>query len=164
MKRRGWTAALILALMTTPPVAAHAHGDAEPGWSFDPWVVIPLLTSGLLYAVGTSRLWRRAGIGRGIPAWQAISYFAGWLCLAGALVSPLHALGEHLFTAHMVEHEIIMACAAPLLALSRPVGRFSGLCRVASAAPWVWPPGAAGSACPGNSPPRHCPRRLFMAR
>ena len=42
--------------------------------------------------------------------------------LALALVSPLHWLGEHLFTAHMVEHEILMAVAAPLLVLARPGG------------------------------------------
>jgi cytochrome c oxidase assembly factor CtaG len=49
-------------------------------------------------------------------------FAAGWLALAAALVSPLHALGERLFTAHMIEHEILMVVAAPLLALSRPVG------------------------------------------
>jgi cytochrome c oxidase assembly factor CtaG len=38
------------------------------------------------------------------------------------VLSPLHELSEHLFTAHMVEHELIMAAAAPLLAVSRPIG------------------------------------------
>ena len=38
--------------------------------------------------------------------------------------SPLHWLGEHLFTAHMIDHEIIMACAAPLLAFAHPIGAF----------------------------------------
>jgi cytochrome c oxidase assembly factor CtaG len=37
-------------------------------------------------------------------------------------VSPLHWLGEHVFTFHMIEHEIVMAVAAPLLVLARPVG------------------------------------------
>jgi len=36
----------------------------------------------------------------------------------------LHWLGEHLFTAHMIEHELLMAVAAPLLAVSRPLGAF----------------------------------------
>jgi putative membrane protein len=104
------------------PGVANAHGDAGAAWTFDPWVTMPLLLSGSLYALGTVRLWRRAGIGRGIHGWQATCYAAGWLSLAGALVSPLHFLGEHLFTAHMIEHEIVMACAAPLLAFSRPIG------------------------------------------
>jgi cytochrome c oxidase assembly factor CtaG len=42
--------------------------------------------------------------------------------LASALLSPLHWLSEHLFTAHMLEHELLMAVAAPLLVLARPGG------------------------------------------
>jgi cytochrome c oxidase assembly factor CtaG len=76
----------------------------------------------MLYAYGTTVLWGRAGIGRGIRSWQATAYTLGWLMLAGALVSPLHWLGEHLFTFHMIEHEIIMALAAPLIAAARPFG------------------------------------------
>jgi len=115
-----------LCLLLSPSIA-HAHGDAAdstPEWSFDPYVCTLLFASAALYAIGTLRLWRHAGMGRGIHAWQTGCYAAGWLMLAGALLSPLHWLGEHLFSAHMVEHEIVMACAAPLLALSRPIGAF----------------------------------------
>ena len=38
------------------------------------------------------------------------------------MVSPLHWLGERLLSSHMIEHEILMAVAAPLLAVARPVG------------------------------------------
>jgi putative membrane protein len=117
----------MLLLLLLVPAAARAHGDhgsGTPEWSLDPWIVIPLLLSAGLYASGTARLWRNAGTGRGIRLRQVGCYSAGWLLLAGALLSPLHWMGEHLFTAHMVEHEIIMACAAPLLALARPVGAF----------------------------------------
>lgn len=93
-------------------------------WEFDPVVVVPLAVTGVLYAIGLRRLWLRAGIGRGVTRWQAIAFAAGWLTLAGALVSPLHELGEHLFVAHMVEHELLMAVAAPLLTSSRPLGTF----------------------------------------
>ena len=104
---------------------AFAHGDHDSlSWTFDPYVLGLLLLSAGLYATGTWRLWRRAGTGRGLRSWQALSYGAGWLLLVAALVSPLHWLGEHLFSAHMVEHEIVMAGAAPLLALSRPIGAF----------------------------------------
>lgn len=129
------------------PVAAAAHGgpvDAPPSWTFDPFVVVPLLLSGALYLLGTTVLWSRAGVGRGIRPWQVLSYSAGFLALAAALTSPLHWLGERLFTAHMIEHEIVMAVAAPLLALARPVGAFL----------WALPPrirrglGALGRAIP----------------
>ena len=119
VRRIWWVCILSLCVL---PGVANAHGDGEAAWTFDLPMTVPLLLSGGLYALGTVRLWHRAGLGRGIRFWQAACYAAGWLCLAGALVSPLHWLGEHLFTAHMVEHEIIMACAAPLIALSRPVG------------------------------------------
>jgi cytochrome c oxidase assembly factor CtaG len=39
-----------------------------------------------------------------------------------ALVTPLHAAGERLFAAHMLEHELLMLVAAPLLVMSRPIG------------------------------------------
>src|SRR5918993_40988 len=63
--------------------------------------------SGALYVVGVARLWRQAGLGRGVRLWQAACFAAGWTLLFGALVAPLHWLGERLFTAHMVEHEIL---------------------------------------------------------
>ena len=108
------------------PNCAFAHGGESdaPAWTWDPWVLVPLLLSGGLYLRGTLVLWRRAGWGRGIRPWRVASYALGWLALAGALLSPLHWLGERLFTAHMVEHEAVMAVAAPLLALARPVGAF----------------------------------------
>ncbi|NNM73136.1 cytochrome c oxidase assembly protein [Enterovirga aerilata] len=109
------------------PLAAVAHGgptDAPPSWTFDPVVVVPLIVCATLYVAGTLRLWSKAGAGRGIRPWQVVSYSAGLLALAGALTSPLHWLGERLFTAHMIEHEIVMAVAAPLLALARPFGAF----------------------------------------
>ncbi|HEY7385875.1 MAG TPA: cytochrome c oxidase assembly protein [Beijerinckiaceae bacterium] len=91
-------------------------------WTWDAWIVVPLAASVALYAVGITRLWRRAGIGRGVRLWQAACFAAAWLLLVAALVAPLHWLGERLFTAHMVEHEILMVLAAPLLVVARPIG------------------------------------------
>lgn len=96
----------------------------ELEWEWDPFVVTPLAISFGLYSIGLVALWRRAGIGRGVAVWQASCFFLGWLTLVGALVSPLHEYAEHLFTAHMIEHELLMAVAAPLLAVSRPLGTF----------------------------------------
>ena len=94
------------------------------GWEFDPFVVVPLALSAGLYARGTYLLWRRAGIGRGVTPTQALCFAVGLVALVSALISPLHELGEHLFVAHMTEHELLMAVAAPLLAISRPLGTF----------------------------------------
>jgi putative membrane protein len=100
------------------------HRMIELHWEWDPLVVTPLAVSLLLYIAGLVRLWARAGTGRGVSLVQALCFMAGWLTLTGALVSPLHEYGEHLFLAHMIEHELLMAVAAPLFALSRPLGMF----------------------------------------
>ena len=96
-------------------------GGAGSGlWTFDLWVTVPPLLAAALYATGIGRLWRRAGTGRGIHVWQAGCYMAGWLVLMLALVSPIHRWGTGLFSIHMVEHELVMGAAAPLLVLGRP--------------------------------------------
>jgi cytochrome c oxidase assembly factor CtaG len=117
---------LLAGLLAATPAAAH-HGSlifssAEVAWTYDLRVVVPLYLSATLYLSGTFRLWRRAGHGRGVRHWQAACFWLGWTFLALALVSPLHWLGEHLFTAHMIEHELLMVVAAPLLVLARPGG------------------------------------------
>ncbi|MBV8799472.1 MAG: cytochrome c oxidase assembly protein [Alphaproteobacteria bacterium] len=88
-------------------------------WSFDPFVTIPLALSGVFYIVGIRVLWRRSPAE--LQGWQAACFAGGWIALFVVLVTPPHEIGRHLFTAHMIEHEVLMAVAAPLLALSRPV-------------------------------------------
>ncbi|HEV8291888.1 MAG TPA: cytochrome c oxidase assembly protein [Tepidisphaeraceae bacterium] len=115
-------------LMMTPLMQILAHGDAPDdfaelmrAWSFEPLVVIGLVLSAVLYAVGLYRLWRAGGIGRGIRVWEAACYWLGWLALVVALVSPLHPWGRVLFSAHMTQHEILMLMAAPLIVLGHPL-------------------------------------------
>jgi putative membrane protein len=115
----------LLALMTAGEAQAHAGHvhwlEMKTIWTWDPWVTLPLAVSGGLYLAGLLRLWRRAGVGRGVKLWQAACFAAGWGLLVFALVAPLHWLGERLFVAHMIEHEILMALAAPLLVVGGPV-------------------------------------------
>jgi putative membrane protein len=108
-------------LLTAP---ACAHGQEGPWtatlWTFDPWLVVPLYAVALGYWLGTARVWRRTGFGRGIARWQVACFWGGWVALALALLSPLHWLGERLFAAHMVEHCILIAVAPPLIVFARP--------------------------------------------
>jgi cytochrome c oxidase assembly factor CtaG len=99
--------------------------DGAGLWTFDLWITLPLMLSAALYGTGLTSLWRRAGAGRGVPAWCAGCYAAGWLVLVLALVSPIHRWGTGLFSIHMIEHELVMAGAAPLLVLGRPGGTFA---------------------------------------
>ncbi|MDB5515571.1 MAG: Conserved Membrane protein of unknown function [Tardiphaga sp.] len=115
--------ALLLSLPAGPALGHGAPADgAEPMWTFDGWIVGPLLVLGGLHAFGSVALWRRAKDGRSVRRWMTAAFILGWLTLAGALVTPLHWLGERLFTFHMIEHEIVMAISAPLLVVARPIG------------------------------------------
>ncbi|HEX6319558.1 MAG TPA: cytochrome c oxidase assembly protein [Burkholderiales bacterium] len=78
-----------------------------------------------LYLLGVARLWRRAGAGRAIRLPHFAAFGAGWLVAAAALLSPLHHYAERLLWAHMVQHELLMVLAAPLLVLGKPVEAWS---------------------------------------
>lgn len=115
-------------------VPAHDGEVHQPSiwlmWSFDPWIVASLVIPAVVYIVGLRRLWRTAESGSGISRLQAAAFAAGWVSLAIALLSPLHPLGELLFAAHMMQHEILMLVSAPLMVLGRPL----------IAAVWAMPP------------------------
>src|SRR5581483_3974626 len=89
-------------------------------WSFEPGVVAALIVLATTYAIGIARLWQAAGPGVGVRRTKVLAFAAGWLALVAALVSPLDALSETLFSAHMVQHELLMVVAAPLLVLGAP--------------------------------------------
>jgi putative membrane protein len=115
----------ILLFSVAPQAAAHgaeAHGGLL--WSFDPFVVSPLAFAGALYVAGSCRLWTRSSAAHPAIAWRGVAFAGGWFSLTAALVSPLHWLGEHLFTFHMIEHEVIMAVSAPFFVLARPAAAF----------------------------------------
>lgn len=122
-------AALALVLAAGPAFAHERGWTGQPAWSWDGLVLALLAVSGALYTLGVGRLWVRAGRGRGASEGQAACFAAAWGLLVLALVSPLHELGRRLFTAHMLEHEILMTLAAPLLVLARPTGAYL----------WAWP-------------------------
>jgi cytochrome c oxidase assembly factor CtaG len=113
---------LVVAFALTASAFAHTGEPLEPhdlwsAWEFDPGVVIPLAFSAILY-------WRGASVAHGIRRREIACFWAGWITLAVALVSPVHPMGESLFSAHMLQHELLMVLAAPLLVLGRPLVPF----------------------------------------
>ncbi|MBZ9799456.1 cytochrome c oxidase assembly protein [Mesorhizobium sp. ES1-4] len=98
----------------------YGAGAPEAGWTLAFPITLPLAAIALVYAIGASRLWRRSSRGRPERTRQALLFAAGWGVLTGALVTPIHALGERVFAAHMIEHELLMAVAAPLLVAACP--------------------------------------------
>lgn len=91
---------------------------AQP-WAWEPGILAPLAASAVLYAVGSRRL--RATERAAVGAWNRRAFWAGWLTLVVALVSPVHPISEQLFWVHMVQHELLMTLAAPLLVVGRPL-------------------------------------------
>lgn len=122
--RRGF--AVTAALAAAAPLAAHDTGNAAgppdlaAAWTLDPWLLAGFALAVALYAAGVRRLWSRAGIGHGIERWRVAAFAAGIVACGLALVWPLDALGEWSLAAHMAQHMLLMAVAAPLLALGRP--------------------------------------------
>jgi putative membrane protein len=89
-------------------------------WSWPPAALATLALAAVLYAYGVTRVWRVAGTGRGVSRREVAYYAAGLVALFLALCSPLDALGEQLFSAHMVQHLVLMLVAAPLLVFGAP--------------------------------------------
>jgi putative membrane protein len=78
-----------------------------------------------VYARGVLAVWGSAGRGRGIKPWQAACFGGGLVALVLALESPLDALAVALFSAHMVQHLVLLLIAAPLLVLGAPLAPFA---------------------------------------
>jgi putative membrane protein len=130
------------------PAPTNAH-DLLRTWAWEPGTLICLALSAWFYAAGLLKLWLASGIGHGIRRWQATCFAAGWLTLVIALVSPIHPLGQVLFSAHMTQHELLMLVAAPLLVLGQPMIAFlralppefaSALARASNTRTWraIW--------------------------
>lgn len=117
-------AVLMLLLVPGPVLPAMAHGDGHASWNVWTWapaVTTGLLLAALLYGRGLWRLWRRAGVGRGVPVWKAAAFGAGLFALVVALLSPVAFLSEALLSVHMVQHLILLLVAAPLLVAGTPL-------------------------------------------
>lgn len=98
-------------------------------WNFDALILFSIAALAYLYGRGARTLWRIAGRGRGVRTWQPAALGAGVFTLFVALVSPVDALGGALFSAHMVQHLLLITIAAPLLAAANPL----------LALVWAWP-------------------------
>ena len=120
---------LLLGLCWAPANAGLAHssgvapepGDVWTAWSLDPFVVVPIAAGAALYGLGLYRAWSRAGVGRAVTQAQVAAVACGTLALGASLIWPLDAMGDSLFVAHMAQHIVLMAVAAPLLVVGDPL-------------------------------------------
>jgi len=89
-------------------------------WNVDPLVLAWLALLVVGYTRGVTILWRRAGTGAVVARWRVVAFALGAYTLALAVLSPLDAWAHVLFSAHMVQHVLLMLVAAPLLVLGAP--------------------------------------------
>ena len=87
-------------------------------WAWRPDVLAVLITLGTAYTIGWYRLRRQRA--RVAQAWRLAVYLAGLGTVGLALLSPIDTYASRLFLMHMVQHEILIMVAPPLLLLADP--------------------------------------------
>jgi cytochrome c oxidase assembly factor CtaG len=95
-----------------------AHLPVNTSWTFDPLQIVPTILLAALYARRVRTLLAR---GTHVPAWRIASFATGIALLFVALVSPIHAIGEQLFSFHMLQH-VLLGDLAPLALLAGLTG------------------------------------------
>ncbi len=92
----------------------------SPGLS----LLLPIILAvSAVYIFGLIRLWRRAGVGHGLPVWQAACFLGGMTILWLSLSGFMDKLANEAFSMHMVQHMLLMKVVAPRLLL----GEFSSV-------------------------------------
>lgn len=111
----------IMVMLATPACAhAHAGATARVG-SGDALTLLVLALAAVAYAMRVRTLWRHPRGARAVPPWRIACFTLALAALGSALTGPLDALATASFSAHMAQHMLLMAVAAPLLALGAPM-------------------------------------------
>jgi putative membrane protein len=101
-----------------------AHVFVAPGVSgWDALAVAMLLVSGAVYFAGQRRMARRGAATRGF---ERVAFWCGWAVMLTAVLPPLDRLALERFSAHMLQHELLMLVGVPLMIAGRPI------------ATWLW--------------------------
>ena len=90
-------------------------------WHTEPLLLITLLAVGWLFALGTGPLRRRIAPHSAFPVRQVILFYSGLIIIYLAVGSPLDQIGEQfLFSAHMVQHMLLIYVSPVLFLLGTP--------------------------------------------
>ncbi|MFP4673053.1 MAG: cytochrome c oxidase assembly protein [Opitutales bacterium] len=90
-------------------------------WHTEPLLLITILIAGWLYALGTGPLRARIAPQQPFPLGRSILFYSGLALTYLAVGSPLDQLGEQfLFSAHMVQHMLLIYCAPALFFAGAP--------------------------------------------
>lgn len=84
-------------------------------WTFSPFAILAVAALGGAYLARWRRVREDPAARPGdAPVWRLICFQGGLLCTLIALVSPVDALAEQLFSMHMVQH-VLLLDATPIL-------------------------------------------------
>jgi len=126
-------------------VLAQVQPSTLPPFTWSSWSGDGVLRGGLLllagvYLLGVGPLRQRFKLGPPVSWTKIALYLSGVFCLLIALEGPIHELSDtYLFSAHMVQHMLLIYAAPPLMLLGtpgwllRPVLRVPGVMPVARA-------------------------------
>lgn len=89
-------------------------------WSFEPQIIGGLLVSAVFYALGVQYS-RRRGMARALTNWRIVSFAGGLVVIWLALESPIDYWNDVYFWLHMLQHEMLIFIAPPLLLLGMPM-------------------------------------------
>ncbi|HEX3692449.1 MAG TPA: cytochrome c oxidase assembly protein [Solirubrobacteraceae bacterium] len=113
------TLALVASGVVVGPAPAGVESAIGWGsWSLDPPAILALLIAALYWwsdrrTMGPARTRRERRR-------RHLCFYTGTAVLLVALASPLDALSERLFWAHMTQHVLLLVVAPPLIVLARP--------------------------------------------
>jgi putative copper resistance protein D len=126
---RSKAAAALAAALLLVPSAVLAHGAAAPpldartallAWTLEAHVVLPLLLALVGFHWAVRRVDTHHPENR-VPRRRVLAWDLGLSALFVALCSPVATYDTTLFSAHMIQHLLLMMVAAPLLALAAPI-------------------------------------------
>lgn len=89
-------------------------------WHWRPDVLLVLGGLAAAYGLGWWRI-RRRGYRALASRWRLAAYLGGLGLVALALLSPVEHLAAALLSAHMVQHQLLIMAAAPLVLLGNPL-------------------------------------------
>ncbi len=96
-------------------------GPFVPSLSLHSSVVIGVALLAGLYFYGITAWRRRRVAGAMISPWRVVSFVAGLVVMLGSLNGPVHDLSDYyLFSAHMVQHLLLVLVVPPLLLAGIP--------------------------------------------
>src|SRR3954471_22461115 len=95
-----------------------AHLAPNTSWTLDPLQIVPTLVAAAFY---TRRVLTLRDRGTPVPRWRVTLFATGIMTLLVAFVSPVHPLGERMFSFHMLQH-VLLGDLAPLALLAGLTG------------------------------------------